>query len=72
MIIVLKATNTQKTAIHGYENGISRIEFIKDGNGNWIVGKGVIDNPDFAPILPQLLDLSEIDYVPPKGADDGD
>ena len=71
MITVLKATEAQKTAIHGYQNGISRIEFIKDGNGNWIVGKGVLDNPDFEPILPQLLELSEIIFVPAQEAEDG-
>jgi len=62
MITVLKATTLQKNTLHGYSHGVSRLEFIQDANGNWVTGKGILSNPDFAGILPQLEALVEIPY----------
>ena len=60
---VLKATKTQYNSLNGYENGLSRLEFAKDGNDNWIVGLEVLSDNNFAEIKEQLLKLTQIEYV---------
>lgn len=64
-MIVLKATLAQYKALNGFENGLSRLEFAKDGNDNWIVGIEVLIDPDFEPIRTKLNELKKIEYIEP-------
>jgi hypothetical protein len=59
---VLKATKTQYNSLNGYENGLSKLEFAKDGNDNWIVGIEVLTDTDFETIRTQLNELEHIEY----------
>ena len=61
---VLKATQAQYEALNGYANKASKLLFIQDKFNNWIVGKEVLNDVNFLEIKPQLLELSEIDFVP--------
>ena len=56
---VLKATNEHYSELNGFENGLSILQFAKDGNDNWIVGIEVLTDPDFEPIRPQLNELTQ-------------
>jgi hypothetical protein len=60
---VLKANKTQYSKLNGYEIGVSKLEFVKDGANNWIVGLDVIHNGNFLEIRNQLLELEEIEYI---------
>ena len=62
---VLKANKTQYNQLNGYEIGVSKLEFVKDGADNWIVGLDVIHNGNFLDIREQLLELEEIEYIEP-------
>lgn len=62
---VLKATLAQYKALNGFQNGLSRLEFAKDGNDNWIVGIEVLTDPDFEPIRTKLNELKQIEYIEP-------
>jgi hypothetical protein len=61
---VLKANESQYNLLNGYKNGNNILLFEKDNNENWIVGKEVLNDVNFLEIKPQLLELSEIDFVP--------
>ena len=63
---VLKATKTQYNSLNGYENGLSQLQFAKDGNDNWIVGREVLNDNNFAEIRTQLNELTQIEYIEPK------
>jgi hypothetical protein len=63
---VLKATKTQYNSLNGYENGLSRLEFAKDGNDNWIVGLEILNDNNFSEIRTQLNELTQIEYIEPK------
>jgi hypothetical protein len=61
---VLLATLEQKNALEGnYLNG-SLFQFIEDANGNWVVNKSVLFDPNFTEIHSQLSELEEIDFEP--------
>jgi hypothetical protein len=60
---VLKANKIQYNQLNGYEIGVSKLEFVKDGANNWIVGLDVIHNGNFLEIRNQLLELEEIEYI---------
>lgn len=62
---VLRANTEQYKLLNGYRNGVNLIEFLEDGNGDMIIGLSVIDNPAFPEIREELLNLEEIEYVPP-------
>jgi hypothetical protein len=62
--MVLKATITQYNKLNGYTKGVSKLEFNKDGNNNWIIGTYILDVLDFEEIKPQLLKLKEIEFEP--------
>ena len=64
-MLVLKANQTQYSKLNGYEIGVSKLEFVKDGAGNWIVGLEVIDNGNFLDIRNDLLKLQQIEYIQP-------
>lgn len=62
----LKATEQQKQELEnkylkGYE-----LEFVKDADGNWVVGAGVLTNPNFSPIHEALAQLEQIPSNPRK------
>ena len=61
---VLKATQEQYNALNGYRNRNSVLQFIKDADGNYIVGKNVLTDDAFLDIRPQLEELEEIDFNP--------
>ena len=63
---VLTPTQAQFNALNGYQKGLSKLLFAKDGNNNWIVGKEVLNDVNFLQIKPQLLELSEIDFIKPE------
>ena len=63
---VLKATKTQYNSLNGFQNGLSKLEFAKDGNDNWIVGLEVLNDNNFAEIRTQLNELTQIEYIEPK------
>jgi hypothetical protein len=64
-MLVLKANQTQYSKLNGYEIGVSKLEFVKDGEDNWIVGLEVIDNGNFLAIRNDLLKLQQIEYIQP-------
>jgi hypothetical protein len=61
---VLKATQTQYEALNGYTIKASQLLFIKDKFNNWIVGKEVLNDPNFEEIQNELSQLKEINYEP--------
>lgn len=61
---VLKATPEQYNALNGYTNRNSRLQFVKDADNNWIVGKQVLTDNAFLAIRPQLEQLEEIPFNP--------
>lgn len=63
-MIILKATQEQYVKLNGYENNNSKINFIKDADDNWVIGKNVLEDPDFAAIKEDLLLLEEIEFKP--------
>ena len=64
-MIVLKATEEQKDRLEGIHlNGY--LQFIQDVDDNWIVGVGVIDNPNFYEIGEELNSLERIENKPKK------
>jgi hypothetical protein len=62
---VLKATKTQYNSLNGYEKGLSKLEFAKDVNDNWIVGLEVLEDENFAEIKEQLSKLTQIEFIEP-------
>jgi len=64
-MLVLKATAKQYKSLNGFQNGVSKIEFIKDENNNWIIGMQVLTDPDFEEIKSELLKLTKIEYIEP-------
>lgn len=64
-MIVLKATLAQYKTLNGFQNGLSILQFAKDGNDNWIVGIEVLTDPDFEPIRTKLNELKQIEYIEP-------
>jgi len=63
-MIVLKANIEQFNALNGYENFIFKLEFFLDNNGNYIIGIGVLTDPNFLEIREQLQQLEQIEYTP--------
>lgn len=61
---VLKANTEQYNALNGYTNKNSVLQFVKDAEDNWIVGKQVLTDNTFLEIRPQLQQLEEITYNP--------
>ena len=61
---VLTVNQDQYNALNGYTNRNSVLQFVKDANNNWIVGKQVLTDDAFLAIRPQLEALEEIDHNP--------
>lgn len=64
MAIVLLATQEIFDRLNGYKNGNSLLEFVQDGNDNWVVGEEVLNDVAFAEIHEELSTLDKITYVP--------
>ena len=64
MIQVLKATEAQYNSLNGRINGNSILEFTKDANKNWIIGKEVLSDQTWQAIWPDLNQLEEIPFNP--------
>lgn len=62
---VLKATASQYKLLNGFQKETSKLDFVKDQNNNWIVGTEVLTDQNFEEIKPQLLNLTEIDFIEP-------
>ena len=61
---VLKATEEQYQELNGFQNGVAKLEFVKDADDNWIVSKAVKYYHFFDGIISKLDELEEIDYNP--------
>jgi len=65
-MIVLKANKSQHNKLNGYSKNNSLISFIKDCNGNYVIGLNVLDDPNFIEIKEKLTDLQRIKFEPIK------
>lgn len=63
-MIVLHPNTEQYNALNGYTNGSSKLEFVLDGIGKYIVGLEVLEDPNFSEIHEQLNELERIEYTP--------
>lgn len=61
---VLKATQEALATLNGYTNGVNRLEFVPDADGNMIVGLKVLECEAFSEIREQLDALERIDFNP--------
>jgi hypothetical protein len=64
-MIVLKATLAQKQKLEGFYKNEAQLQFIQDGNKNWVVNISVLNDNNFEAIHPQLNELTQIEYVEP-------
>lgn len=64
MIKVLKATEAQYNSFNGRVNGVHILQFVKDADNNWIIGKEVSTDSAWQAIWPDLNQLVEIDFNP--------
>lgn len=63
-MIVLTPTPEQYQALNLYTNGLSKLEFVKDGADKWVVGLNILDDPAFLEIRDQLNLLERIEFTP--------
>ena len=63
-MLVLKANTEQYNALNYYENNGNILEFVKDGNDNWIVGMNVLTAECFYEIWYDLSQLETIEFIP--------
>jgi len=63
-MIVLHPNKEQYNTLNGYTNGSSKLEFVVDGSGKYIVGLEVLQDPNFSEIHEQLNELERIEYTP--------
>ncbi len=63
-MLVLKANTEQYNTLNYYENNGNILEFVKDGNDNWIVGMNVLTAECFYEIWHKLSQLETIEYIP--------
>lgn len=61
---VLHANEEQYKNLNGYKNSFSLLEFTKDALDRWIVGMGVLKDPNFMEIHNQLNALERVEYLP--------
>jgi hypothetical protein len=62
-MLVLKANTEQYNALNYYENNGNILEFVKDGNDNWIVGMNVLTAECFYEIWHDLSQLETIEFL---------
>lgn len=61
---VLKATESQYNSLNGRVNGNSLLNFVKDADNNFIVGKEVLMDASWKAIRSDLEQLQEINFNP--------
>ena len=61
---VIKANEKQYSNLNGFRNGNNKLEFLKDFDNNWIVGKEVLTDDKFLEIRNELEQLEVIPYNP--------
>jgi len=61
---VIKANEKQYSNLNGFRNGSNKLEFLKDFDDNWIVGKEVLTDDKFLEIRNELEQLEVIPYNP--------
>ena len=61
---VLRASEYQKNNLHGQRRGNHVIEFTRDADGEWVIGKGILDNNHFDDLKSKLVRLKEIEHNP--------
>lgn len=62
---VLSATQEQFDNLNGYANGIHILRFSTDGSGGHVLGLNVLTDIAFIGVLPQLQQLTPVEYTPP-------
>jgi hypothetical protein len=62
-MIVLTPTSEQYQALNLYTNGLSKLEFVKDGSDRWVVGLNILDDSAFIEIRDQLNLLERIEFT---------
>ncbi len=63
-MIVLTPTQQQAEKLDGFKHKSSVLQFVTDGSGKLIVGKEVLNDPNFSEIKDQLEELEKIEYTP--------
>lgn len=64
---VLKApTYYRKKKIEDLTSGSHLIRFTQDAKGGYIVGKQILNDPNFKHLKSEFAFLEEIEYQPPK------
>ena len=63
-MVVLTANTEQLQILNGYVNNGCLLLFAIDGSGRYIVGIEVLNDPNFAAIHDQLIELEQIEYTP--------
>jgi len=61
---VIKANEKQYSNLNGFKNSSHKLEFLKDFDNNWIVGKEVLTDDKFLEIRNELEQLEVIPYNP--------
>jgi len=63
-MIVLTPTPEQRQKLDGFKHKSSVLQFVQDGSGKLIVGKEVLNDPNFAEIHNELKQLKQVTYTP--------
>jgi hypothetical protein len=63
-MIVLTPSTEQLNRLNGFTNKTSKLEFVPDGSGKFIVGIEVLNDPNFEPIKEDLKQLKQVTYTP--------
>jgi hypothetical protein len=63
-MIVLHPNIEQYSILNGYQYKTSKLLFVKDGSGRWIVGLQVLSHSNFSEIYDKLNELERIEYTP--------
>jgi hypothetical protein len=61
---VLHPNEEQFNKLNNFKTNSSKLEFVKDNSGKWIVGIEILNDAKFVEIHQQLLELEQIDYTP--------
>jgi hypothetical protein len=67
-MIVLTPSTEQLERLNGFTNKASKLEFVTDGSGRYIVGVEVLNDSNFTEIHDQLNELERIEYTPNNDA----
>jgi hypothetical protein len=62
-MIVLKANEEQWSLLNGWQKGVSKLVFVKDGGDNWIAEMAILSDDTFIDIREELMKLERIEFV---------